>query len=121
MEQLQEKLLNELKSAGVDVDGTVSRFMDNSEIYIKFLKRFPDEDRFTPVKEAIAEKDFDKLNKTAHKLKGVSANLGMTALSEAAHSVELKAKENSLDGVDGDMENVEKLYNEVCGIIRENT
>lgn len=121
MEQLQEKLLNELKSAGVDVDGTVSRFMDNSEIYIKFLKRFPDEDRFTPVKEAIAEKDFDKLNKTAHKLKGVSANLGMTALSEAAHSVELKAKGNSLDGIDGDMETAEKLYNEICGIIRENT
>lgn len=121
MEQLREKLLDELKKAGVDVDGTVSRFMDNAEIYIKFLKRFPDEDRFTPVKEAAAEKDFDKLNQTAHKLKGVSANLGMTALSEAAHKIELKAKESSLDGIDGDMEAAEKLYNEVCRIIRGNT
>lgn len=121
MEQLCEKLLDDLKRIGVDVDGTVSRFMDNSDIYIKFLKRFPDEDRFTPVKAAAAENDFDKLNRTAHKLKGVSANLGMTALSEAAHKIELKAKEGSLDGVDGDMETVEKLYNEVCRIIKENT
>lgn len=120
MEQTREKLFDELKKAGVDVDGTISRFMNDSDIYFKFLKRFPDEDRLTPVKEALAEKDLEKLDRTAHKLKGVSANLGMTALSEAARSIELKAKDGSLDGTDADMELTEKLYNEVCRIINSN-
>lgn len=121
MEQYGSKLFEALKEAGVEVDKTISRFMDNSEIYITFLKRYPDEDRITPIKDAVSERDFEKLSQTAHKLKGVSANLGMTELSEAAHRLELQAKEQSDENIEDNMKLTEKLYGEICRIIKENT
>ncbi|MCM1023311.1 MAG: Hpt domain-containing protein [Prevotella sp.] len=121
MEQYGSSLFAELKKIGVEVDRTISRFMDNSEIYVTFLKRFPDEDRISPIKEAISEKDFEKLSQSAHKLKGVTANLGMTGLSETAHSIELKAKSKTLDGAAEALELAEKLNGDICRIIKENT
>ena len=120
MEQHGNKLFEELKKTGVEVDKTVSRFMDNSDIYITFLKRFPDEDKITPIKDAVSEKDFEKLSQTAHKLKGVSANLGMTGLSEAAHRLETQAKEKSEENIGENLELAEKLYGDICRIIKEN-
>ena len=121
MEQHGVKLFEALKETGVEVDKTISRFMDNSDIYITFLKRFPDEDKITPIKDAVSERDFEKLSQTAHKLKGVSANLGMTVLSEAAHRLELQAKNKSDENIGEHLELTEKLYGEICRIIKENT
>lgn len=120
MVQYGSKLLEALKEIGVEVDKTISRFMDNSEIYITFLKRFPDEDRIAPVKDAVSERDFEKLSQTAHKLKGVSANLGMTELSESARCLELQAKEKSDENIEDNLKLTEKLYMEMCRIISEN-
>ncbi len=120
MEQIRNRLFDALREIGVDVDGTISRFVDNSEIYITFLKRFPDEDRISPIKEAFSEGDSDKLYRSAHKLKGVTANLGMKELSAAAEKISSKAKNNDLDNIGEDIKLVEKLYSEMCDIIKNN-
>ena len=120
MNTTQNNLLTALKEIGVDVDGTISRFMDNSEIYVKFLTRFPAEDRITPIHEAIAQKDYDKLLSAAHKLKGVSANLGMTALSSKAEEIVVKVRNNIYDGFEEDAAEVERLSEKVCEVIKAN-
>ncbi len=119
MVQSGSKLFDALKEIGVDVDKTISRFMDNSEIYITFLKRFPDEDRITPIKAAVAEHDSEKLAEKAHKLKGVAANLGMDKLSQAAEVIVKKAKNGTADGLDEDIALIERLNEEICHIIRD--
>lgn len=122
MEKNTGGLFAALREIGVEVDKTLSRFGDDSaDIYTKFLKRFPDEDRITPIKDAVSGNDLEKLSQTAHKLKGVSANLGMTALSEAAHVLELKAKNGSAEGADEDIKRIEELNEEIFRIIKENT
>ncbi len=119
MVQSGSKLFGALKEIGVDVDKTISRFMDNSEIYIKFLKRFPDEDRITPIKTAAAEHDCAALAEKAHKLKGVAANLGMDELSQAAEVIVKKAKNDTSDGLDDDITLIERLNEEICRVIRD--
>lgn len=114
----QNNLLNALREIGVDVDGTISRFMNNSEIYVKFLARFPDEDRITPIHEAIAEKDYEKLLSAAHKLKGVTANLGMTELSAKAGEIVTKVRHNIYEGFEEDAAEAERLSNQICCIIK---
>lgn len=115
---IQNNLLNALREIGVDVDGTISRFMNNSEIYVKFLARFPDEDRVTPIHEAVAAKDYDKLLAAAHKMKGVTANLGMNQLSAKAAEIVTKVRNGFFDGFEEDAAEVERLSNQVCGVIR---
>ncbi len=121
MNTTQNNLLAALREIGVDVDGTISRFMNNSEIYIKFLARFPDEDRITPIYEAIAAKDYEKLLSAAHKLKGVSANLGMNELSAKAAEIVTKVRSGFYDGFEKDAADAERLSEQVCAVIKDNT
>ena len=121
MDILQNKLFAALKERNVDIEGTLSRFMENEELYIKFLKRYPDEDKITPVVEAAAAKDFDQLVSAAHKLKGVSANLGMNDIAQKAGDIEAGAKNRSLDDPEAAASELKTEYNRICRIIRENT
>lgn len=120
MDISNNKLFSALKDIGVDVEGTVSRFADNDELYVKFLTRYPDEDKITPVRETFAAGDYSGLNKAAHKLKGVSVNLGMNTLAEKAERVEIKAKNIDTDGLEADVAAVSAEYDLICGIIADN-
>ncbi|MBQ5320091.1 MAG: Hpt domain-containing protein [Oscillospiraceae bacterium] len=120
MNTTQNNLFTALREIGVDVDGTISRFMNNSEIYVKFLARFPDEDRITPIHEAIAEKDYEKLLAAAHKLKGVSANLGMTNLSGKAAEIVTKVRNGFYEGFEEDAAETERLSDQICSVIKAN-
>ena len=51
MNEENKKLLLE---AGVDLDRTMERFMNNEGLYLKFLKRFPEDPNFAQMKENIA-------------------------------------------------------------------
>lgn len=115
------KLLSALKAVGIDVGGTISRFADNDEMYVKFLLRYPDEDKITPVKEAYAENDCEKLRQAAHRLKGVSINLGMTSLAETAGRIESKAASGNLGGLDAEISKASEEYSVICRTISENS
>ena len=119
MNDSKNDLFEALKKLGVDVDGTISRFMNNSDIYYKFLSRFPDEDRITPIKEALTAKDYDKLLQAAHKLKGVSANLGMNTLSASAAKIVEKVRHNTYDGMEADAAEAEAASELICKTIKE--
>lgn len=120
MNTTQNNLLTALKEIGVDVDGTISRFMNNSEIYVKFLARFPEEDRITPIHKAIGAQDYDGLLAAAHKLKGVSANLGMTELSSKAAIIVTKVRNDIYEGFEDDAAEVERLSEQICNVIKDN-
>lgn len=114
------KLFTAMKAIGVDVEGTLSRFVDNDELYTKFLLRFPDEDRMTPIRAAIAARDYDALLAAAHKLKGSSANLGMTKLSEKAAVIVRKVRAEEYTGFEADADAAAEEYELVCRTIIEN-
>ncbi|MCM1328938.1 MAG: Hpt domain-containing protein [Ruminococcus sp.] len=115
------KLFKALKDLDVDVEGTLSRFCDNDELYMKFLLRFPDEDRLTPIKDSISARNYEMLLQAAHKLKGTSANLGMNRLSAAAEKIVGKVRSGDYSGFEADYGAVEKEYNLICQTIRTNT
>lgn len=120
MDISQNKLLSDLKGLGVDVEGTVSRFADNCELYVKFLLRYPDDTELISLKETYAAEDFDALVKAAHKLRGVSVNLGMVSIAEKAGEIEAKAKKRSAEGLEAAVSGLEAEYREICRIIGEN-
>lgn len=114
------KLFTAMKAIGVDVEGTLSRFVDNDELYTKFLLRFPDEDRMTPIRAAIAARNYDALLAAAHKLKGSSANLGMTKLSEKAAVIVRKVRAEEYTGFEADADAAAEEYELVCQTIIAN-
>ena len=71
---------HQLESAGVDVDQALNRFMGNEALMLKFLLRFPSDENFSRLRQAIAHGDATTAFKAAHTLKGVTGNLSLTEL-----------------------------------------
>ncbi|MDD4076280.1 MAG: Hpt domain-containing protein [Eubacteriales bacterium] len=73
-----------LKSAGIDYDRAVKRFMGKAHIYEKVLGDFLDDTALDLAIEAYNGGDKQGLFECAHEMKGVSGNMDMTDLYRVA-------------------------------------
>lgn len=102
-----------------DVKGTLNRFMNNEALYLKFLKKFLEDNNYQLLAENYNTNNFEEMFRTVHTIKGVSGNLGLTDLYNK--SSEMTNLLRKLDGNNTNLdENVKKdldrLYLEICGI-----
>lgn len=68
---------------GADYQGTMSRFMGNETMYLKFLKMLFQDDNLHKLGEAIDSGNLKAAFEAAHTLKGVVGNMGLTPLYKA--------------------------------------
>lgn len=71
-----------LKELGVDYAALLRRFSGNAQILEKFLLKFPQDQTFPMLQKQVAEAAYAEVERSAHTLKGLSANLGFGQLSE---------------------------------------
>lgn len=79
---MEQEFKEQLKNAGVDVETGLKRFMNNESLYMKFLTKFLSEPTYEKLRDCIQDEDYQEAFRQAHTLKGVSANLSMTLLTE---------------------------------------
>ena len=72
--------LDKLSASGVDVAGTMDRFMNNEDLYKRILKKFLADTSFDDAVRAKEEGREEDAQMYIHTLKGVSANLGLTPI-----------------------------------------
>ena len=73
-----------LEKIGVNTAEVLARFSGNEMLMKKFILKFPEDKSFPDTKAALAASDKKAVELSAHTLKGVSGNLGFTALYEAS-------------------------------------
>ena len=73
-------LIDEINALGADTKDALGRFMGNSELYEKMLKKYPKVVADSPVLEFSESGDIDAATSNAHALKGVTGNLSLTPL-----------------------------------------
>ena len=66
---------------------TLKRFMGNEKIYMKFLMKFPEDKNYDAIMENMKNHDYDAVFNGVHTLKGVSANLGLNPVYNAASQI----------------------------------
>lgn len=89
-------ILETLKEQNVDTEQALERFVGNEELYIRMLKKLPDETAKKKVVECIRSGDLKLAEENAHALKGTTGNLSITPLYEAySEIVELLRKGDS--------------------------
>ena len=76
-------LISELKKLGANTDEALVRFMNNSDLYVKMLGKFPAAVKDADVSAHFDAKDYEAAVSTAHTLKGVTGNLSLTPLFKA--------------------------------------
>lgn len=84
---MDELFRKRLEENGTDVETVLKRFMGNEAMYIKFIKKFLDDKSYNDLLENITKRDYEEAFKSAHTLKGVTANLGIEPLREAASQI----------------------------------
>lgn len=95
-----------LKDAGIDVEGALNRFLNNEDLYMKFLMKFPEDKSFWNFCQAMQDSNCEYALKYAHTLKGLSGNLSIMTLYDLLYPCvnDLRA---------GNMDNVKKLQPDI--------
>ncbi len=75
-----EKLFDQLRNWGCDIDGAMARFLNDEELYVECLHTVVDDEAFGKLEEALKNKEIDQAFHWAHTLKGVLANMGLTPI-----------------------------------------
>ena len=89
--------------AGVDTKSALRRTGGNPKRYEMLLRKFAESTAVEEIRDALAKGDMATGGRAAHSLKGAAANLGATAVAEAAGKVEkeIQAGETAPPGLDG--------------------
>ena len=80
-------LKDALELAGVDYEMTLNRFSNNAMLLERFVKKFPGDKTFQELDAAVGDKRFGDVERAAHTLKGIAANLGFQYLSDLSAEV----------------------------------
>jgi HPt (histidine-containing phosphotransfer) domain-containing protein len=82
-----------------------------TQIFTSFLN--DGAERIDALKEALAGRDTELLYKTAHAIKGASANIGAHSMADMAQKLELAGKAGDMIGVAPLMEKIEMEFGRV--------
>ncbi|MFH1843702.1 MAG: response regulator [bacterium] len=99
-------------AAAIDWQDVTRRIGDDEEILATIVAVFVKEapDRIESIRQALAEQDAPAVGKTAHALKGASANLGAKLLSKLALRIEMAGKVGKLERVPRLLDQVDEQY-----------
>ena len=80
MEEYQKRKLLE---AGIDVDSGMERFLENEELYLKFLMKFPADENYQGILDTMEKNECSEAFRCAHTLKGLAGNLSFNYLYQS--------------------------------------
>ncbi|MBQ1994095.1 MAG: Hpt domain-containing protein [Lachnospiraceae bacterium] len=111
-------LKTELTEAGVDYEGALERFMGRDDLYRKFIFKFLDDKNMEYLEEHLKNEDVEEALKAAHTIKGVTGNLGFDNLFNVDIPLVEGLRAGSMDGAWERFEDLKKMYDETCEIIK---
>lgn len=118
---MEEAIKKKLCEAGVDMEKTMARFMNKEDFYQKFLLKFPGDQNFDDLETALGEKDWEGVERAAHTLKGVAANLGLDPLASVFNDMVWAVRNNTygnLDGISPKMREQRDIFFDIIGQIK---
>ena len=106
------------EAAGANFDDVMGR-LGNEALVKRFALAFLKDTSFEKLKEAMAAKDAENAFAAAHTLKGVSANLGFSKLTEVSSELTEKLRGRSLEGSEPLFAAVEERYTKVVEAVKQ--
>ena len=110
-----------LVAGGFNVDEAMKRFMNNEQLWIKFLKKFKADGSYAGLVKAMEDKDREKAFAAAHTLKGITGNLAMSRFHDliSEQTEYLRQETDGMEAAAAMMPKVTELYDESIRIISE--
>lgn len=102
----------------IDVEGSLARFAGMESMYIKFLKKLPEDENYQKLKEAVDGQNNEEIEVSAHTLKGISGNLGLTGIYDKSSRIVSAVREHWEQEIPGLMEELSAEMEKACELIR---
>ena len=102
----------------IDVEGSLARFAGMESMYIKFLKKLPEDENYQKLKEAVDGQNNEEIEVSAHTLKGISGNLGLTGIYDKSSRIVSAVREHREQEILGLMEELSAEMEKACELIR---
>lgn len=112
------KLEEFCKSLEINYEENISRFAGNENIYIKFLKRFIEDSTYDNLKQAYSQKLYEDIEKNAHMLKGLAANLGINRIFSLSNDIVQSVRQKEFNKIDNLYNKLAKEYELTIQMIR---
>ena len=103
---------------GADYTMTMSRFMGNEAMYLKFLNRLFEDESLQKLGAALEAADWPGAFEAAHTLKGVCQNLGFSNLYAPTYTLTETLRAGQLEGTQEQFAKVAEQYKRTVDAIR---
>jgi HPt (histidine-containing phosphotransfer) domain-containing protein len=107
---MDETLRLALVEAGVNVDTAMERFMNNTALLERFLRKFYTDQNYPKLKEALGNNDTQEAFSAAHTLKGVSGNLSLDTMYEVVSEITELLRAEDIEGAKEFFPRVTEIY-----------
>lgn len=104
---------------GADINIVIDRFAGNEKLLERFIRKFPEDNNFEELKKAVKDDDDPLIERAAHTLKGVSANLGFSALSEKCANIVQAVRQEKRDTIPAFFEELSIEYEKIVDCIKQ--
>lgn len=106
---------------GIDYDYNLvlDRFCRNEALLQKFLLRFANDSTFAALRESVAARATAEIERSAHTMKGLSANLGFTALSACCAQIVNAVRNQNVAEIPALFAHAQTAYEDVLACIRK--
>lgn len=94
-----EELFNELTLAGCDIDGTMERFLNDTELFCECLKQTLDDPAFEVLGDALRSGNVKDAFESSHTLKGIIANMGMVPMLDTIVKIVDPLRSEHIEGL----------------------
>ena len=115
------RTIDDLVKRGFDVEEGIAMCAGDEEIYVEVLDAALEEGRekLPLIRECYEQKDFERYGIEMHGLKNAMKSIGAGKLSEAAREQEFAVKENNLQLIDEQVEDILAQYQSVVDTLEE--
>lgn len=115
---MTEETKRKFQEAGLDLEGSLARFMNKEDLYERFLKKFLDDRNFEDLKNALKDQKYEEAFRYAHTIKGVAGNLGLTPLYEGIQPLVEDLRHQTCANLDEELSRTEADYELMVSLIK---
>ncbi len=101
-----------------DYNDVLSR-IPMEKLIMKCICKFPNDTSYAELKEAADNKNFEQIFKAAHKLKGVTRNLGLMKMFDISDNITEIYRDQQEHDIEGLMNELAQEYNKVINAINQ--
>ena len=107
-----------MRETGVDKETTLRRFSGNTSLLARIIRQYPADPTFGELETALAEGNQKNVERAAHTLKGVAANLGFQPLSDKCAEMVAMVRNGRLEGQQDCFEDIAAEHAKIVGCIQ---